>query len=136
MKPKDLVVAFGARVHQLRKAKGLTQEELGVATGVTVDAISSMERGLTGPRLHRLAQIADALDVSLSELFAIAPVPRTAAERTLQGLREELADLGKGLNEAALRQAVAVVRALAETPKVPGKPTPKPPVKSPAKKAR
>ncbi len=40
----------GLRIKAIRKAKGLTQEEMGALLGRSVDAISNLKRGVSHPR--------------------------------------------------------------------------------------
>jgi len=53
----------------LRLARGLSQEELAFRAGVHRTYLGSIERGERNPALKNIAAIADALDVSLAELF-------------------------------------------------------------------
>lgn len=63
---------------RLRKARGLTQAALAEASGCSsVAMIESGER--KSPRPESLAELARALDVTVSDLFA---EPRTASERS------------------------------------------------------
>ena len=41
-------------IKQLRKAKGLSQEELAEKTGLTANYISTIERGMSFPRCEKL----------------------------------------------------------------------------------
>jgi len=61
---------FGERVRNLRLAKGLSQEELAFRAGVHRTYLGGIERGERNPALKNIAEIAKALDVTLSELFA------------------------------------------------------------------
>lgn len=61
---------FGDRVRELRLAKGLSQEELAHRAGIHWTYLSGIERGIRNPALKNIAKIADALAVSLSELFS------------------------------------------------------------------
>jgi transcriptional regulator with XRE-family HTH domain len=67
--------AFGRRVQQLRKFQKLTQEQFAEITGLSVDTISNIERGLSSTRLETMADIAKALKISLPELFEFEAVP-------------------------------------------------------------
>lgn len=60
---------FGLRLRAIRTAKGLSQERLGEATGLSTNYIGEMERGLKAPGLGVLVRLARALDVSLHELL-------------------------------------------------------------------
>ncbi len=60
---------LGRRIKTLRKDRGLTQEELGEASGVNYKFLGSLERGLENPSVATLEKIATALEVELMELF-------------------------------------------------------------------
>lgn len=60
---------FGKRIRELRALKGLTQEELAEAVGVSTDFISLIERGQRAPSFENLEQLAEAFQVKVSELF-------------------------------------------------------------------
>lgn len=54
-----------------RKSKGYTQERLGEILGVTNRAISKWESGISMPDIMLLPKIAQALDITLEELYGI-----------------------------------------------------------------
>jgi transcriptional regulator with XRE-family HTH domain len=60
---------FGKRVRVLRRAKGLSQEELAFRVGVHRTYLGGIERGERNPSLKNIAAIAKALDTQLPELF-------------------------------------------------------------------
>ncbi len=70
MTDKDLVTKkFGQRIKTLRKERGLTQEELAELSGLDRTYISGIERGLRNVALRNIEALAQALGVSISELF-------------------------------------------------------------------
>jgi len=73
---------FGARLRALRRAAELTQEELAERAGVSVQAVSALERGInTAPQRHTVALLAGALDLDLAEQGALEEaVPRRRAQ--------------------------------------------------------
>ena len=60
---------FGNRIRELRKEKLLSQEELAFKAGVHRTYLGSIERGERNPSLRNITAIAEALGISLSELF-------------------------------------------------------------------
>ena len=62
--------AFGLAVRKLRIAKDLTQEELGFESGLTRAYISSIELDQKLPSITTIAKVAQALELSLSELMS------------------------------------------------------------------
>ncbi len=62
--------AFGLVVRELRLGREITQEGLADEAKLHRTYISLLERGLRNPSLTVIQQIANALDVSMSELIA------------------------------------------------------------------
>ena len=60
----------GARLRELRLAKGLTQEALGHAAHLERAYVSGVERGVFNVSVDALGRLADALKVPLRELFS------------------------------------------------------------------
>ncbi len=58
---------LGIRIQELRKQKGLTQEDLAEKTGLSVRTIQRIESGEVDPRSYTLNQMAEALCVELTE---------------------------------------------------------------------
>lgn len=66
---QKLLTAFGKRVAQVRKSRGITQQELSEKVGMSVVAIAYIETGKRWARLATLNKIAKALDVSVEQFF-------------------------------------------------------------------
>lgn len=60
---------LGKRLSEVRKKKGITQEELAFKAGLNRAYIGYIERGERNPSVHTIAKIALALDTELPELF-------------------------------------------------------------------
>jgi transcriptional regulator with XRE-family HTH domain len=60
---------LGERIRKLREEKGLSQEKLSFACNLHRTYISSVERGERNIAVINLAKVADALGVSLNQLF-------------------------------------------------------------------
>ncbi|MBI2596365.1 helix-turn-helix transcriptional regulator [Candidatus Daviesbacteria bacterium] len=69
-KSSPLRKKFGARILELRKSIGLSQEKLGFETGLDRTYISGIERGLRNPSLENIGRLAKALKIPLSRLFS------------------------------------------------------------------
>ena len=74
-------VAFGRRVRDLRRRLGLTQQELAHRAGMHWTYLSGIERGRRNPALVNISRLADALDVSLAELFSVLTQRPRAPDR-------------------------------------------------------
>jgi transcriptional regulator with XRE-family HTH domain len=66
---EDLRVVFGRRVRELRRAMGLSQEELAERSGLHRNYIGGIERGERNVALLNIGSLAVALEVNISELF-------------------------------------------------------------------
>lgn len=62
---------FGKRLVQIRKAKGLTQVELGKRIGVSQRIIHHYENKAEYPPTQKLIELAQALDMSVDDLLGI-----------------------------------------------------------------
>lgn len=62
---------LGRRIADARLGLGLTQKDLAEKVGVTAQAVSKWERGSSCPDISILDEIADALDVSVSQLLGV-----------------------------------------------------------------
>ncbi|MCL2372338.1 MAG: helix-turn-helix domain-containing protein [Defluviitaleaceae bacterium] len=60
---------IGAQITALRKAKQLTQNELGERLSISFQAVSKWERGETLPDTSILLQLAEALDTSVDNIL-------------------------------------------------------------------
>jgi transcriptional regulator with XRE-family HTH domain len=72
MRPKEATEVdqtIGARITAMRRAKGLSQNDLGIAVGVTFQQIQKYEKGINRVGAGRLQQIAQCLDVPVATLF-------------------------------------------------------------------
>jgi transcriptional regulator with XRE-family HTH domain len=66
---KALMKAFGKRVAELRRKRGLTQEQLAAKIDTHVTTIAFIEGGTKFVRLSTLRKLALALDVEIKQLF-------------------------------------------------------------------
>lgn len=61
--------AFGKRVAEVRKSRGVTQQHLAEQIGMSVVAIAYIETGKRWARLGTLNKIAKALKVEVADFF-------------------------------------------------------------------
>src|SRR3989440_10308688 len=121
--------SLGARLRQARLAARISQEELAERTGLSVRAISDLERGRTRrpyPRTRRLLvdalRVPDAATVLDPRAGAGIPgVPRQlpAGIRHFVGRERELRALSALLDEAGTPRRAVVVLAGARPPPLP-----------------
>lgn len=60
---------FNEKLIELRKAKGLSQEELGNELGVSRQTVSKWELGQSYPDFQKLVLLSDFFDISLDKLI-------------------------------------------------------------------
>lgn len=65
----DIQKKFGDKIRDLRKQKGLSQEELAFRSGLHRTYISDIERGSRNVSLKNIERIAKALGISSKVLF-------------------------------------------------------------------
>ena len=112
MRKGDLYSGIGRRVADVRTSVGMTQAQLAAAVGSTQAVISQIERGAGVPSLARVAAIADALDVSIAELFTFerAAPKRAAHDAALARLTSVARRLSVSDVETVLKMAEALAR--------------------------
>jgi transcriptional regulator with XRE-family HTH domain len=67
----DILKAVGARVQAMRKARGLTQEDLEERSGVNAKYIGALERGQKNATVRTIERIATGLGVEPFELLVL-----------------------------------------------------------------
>lgn len=68
---QNILIKFGERVREIRKKKGLSQEELADKADLHRTYIGMIERAEKNITLLNIEKIANALDVNIKELLAI-----------------------------------------------------------------
>ena len=66
---------IGQQICYLRKARGLTQADLGERLGVSFQAVSKWERGETLPDISLLPALSDALETTIDNILRIEDRP-------------------------------------------------------------
>lgn len=59
--------AFGAYIKKHRKARGMTQQAVADALGITKKSVCSFEKGITFPNQENIFALAKLLEMSLDE---------------------------------------------------------------------
>lgn len=98
---------LGKLVQRLRRKAGLTQEQLAEKAELSLKYLGELERGRGNPTLSILENIASALKMSLSEMFAYDDERRSAEE-----VRAEIERLLRGASHEECKTALRVLRAL------------------------
>jgi len=66
---EDILQRLGSRIRRLREKANISQEALGQIAGLHRTYIGAIERGERNPSVLSLKKIADALKVTLGDLF-------------------------------------------------------------------
>jgi transcriptional regulator with XRE-family HTH domain len=69
MGKKEILVAFGDKVRELRKEKGISQEDLSYKADLHRTYIGMIERAEKNLTLTNIEKIAKALDIDIKSLF-------------------------------------------------------------------
>ncbi len=69
MDNEDLINKTGKKIKLLRESQKISQEKLGQLAKLERNSIGMIERGESNPTLCSLNQIANALNVDITELF-------------------------------------------------------------------
>ncbi len=85
--------SLGKRIRLLRQQRGWSQEDVAKRLDISIPAFSKIETGITDINLSRLNQISKLFEMSVVQLLS------SEDRDTKDGVRAELADLGKKLQE-------------------------------------
>jgi len=69
MANSDILLKFGERVRELRKAQGYSQEDFAYACDLDRSYMGGIERGHRNVALRNIERIAETLGISLAELM-------------------------------------------------------------------
>jgi len=69
MEDGDILLRFGERVRELRKAQGYSQEDFAYACDLDRSYMGGIERGHRNVALRNIERIAETLGISLAELM-------------------------------------------------------------------
>ncbi|MCD2118380.1 MULTISPECIES: helix-turn-helix domain-containing protein [Rhodococcus] len=104
------------RLIDLRMEKGYTRGDLARFAEVSVAAVRAWESGQATPQVDRLARVAAALDVPMSELVRISPHDRYLGDLRVQaGLTQPQLALQAGISTASLSSLELGETSLRET---------------------
>ncbi len=70
--PSQLLIDLGQTIRDVRSERQISQDELGLRTGIHRNYIGGIERGERNPSVTVVAQLAEELGITTAELFAAA----------------------------------------------------------------
>ncbi len=68
MTTDERMIAFGKRVREMRKSKGISQERLAEMAGIDRSYMGNIERGEKNITLKKAYEICDALEIEIQNL--------------------------------------------------------------------
>lgn len=68
MTTDERMIAFGRRVREARKNKGISQESLAEMAGIDRSYMGNIERGEKNVTLKKVYEICDALDLDIKDI--------------------------------------------------------------------
>lgn len=97
---------LGARIKELRKAKGLSQSQLSESIGIDPKHLSRIEVGNSYPSLDRLERMANVLGVDIKDFFEFGHLEKK------KEVVESLSKLLKEANEDNLRLIFKIIKSI------------------------
>src|SRR4030042_5641780 len=102
----DTKKLIGMRIKEIRRSKGLSQEQLAEKADINSKYLSRMERGRENPTLDMFIKLADALEIEMWEMFDFGHV---VSHKELRGA---IQNITKTADEPTLRLALKILRAV------------------------
>ncbi len=97
---------LGNRIRELRKNKGLSQDQLSEVVGIDPKHLSRIELGKSFPYMETLEAIARALQVELKDLFDFSHLEEHEIDKI------QIEELLDGLKQDKLRLIYKVIKSL------------------------
>lgn len=98
---------LGARIKELRKIRGLSQEKLSEMINIDPKHLSRIEVGRSFPSMDTLSEIAKSLHMELKDFFEFTHLKKSSPEMT-----KDICNLLKDAEEERLRLILKVVRSI------------------------
>jgi len=105
--------SFGKRVKELRKAKKMSQEELGERVGLHYTYVGGVERGERNISLESIEKIAKGLEVNIGELFPF--VSKKGKIPEMDSLRNEIVNLIYECDKETLKLSIKVIKEIKDS---------------------
>ena len=102
----DTKKLIGMRIKEIRRSKGLSQEQLAEKADINSKYLSRMERGTENPTLDMLLKLANVLEIEIWEMFDFGHIV------SRKELKEAIQRIASSADEPTLRIALKVIRAL------------------------
>lgn len=96
---------LGLRIRELRKSKGLSQDQLSEQIGIDAKHLSRIELGKSFPYMETLEGIAKALGVEIKDLFEFFHMDKSVNVKNIEKMLE-------GADEEKLRLIFKIIKAI------------------------
>lgn len=104
---KELLHDFGKQLRALRTSRKMSQEELAFKAGISAAHLGQIERAEKNPTLETVGKLSDALEITLSELFAFEQsTAQTENDTTLAKINAHL----KSMTEDEKNDILRIIR--------------------------
>lgn len=105
---KEITMATAAQIRHFRHQKGFSQEELALRANLNPAYFGQVERGEKCPTIDTLYKTANALGISLSELFRFEPFPNQS-EAVVDRMKLLLSRVPIEKNEQFLKTVESII---------------------------
>lgn len=109
---KSTKILLGERIKELRKNRGMTQEQLAELVDIEQKHVSRIELGKNAPTIDRLERIAEVLDTPVKEFFDF--IHLADRKTKAQSLEKMLKELDEERQILAYRVCRSVIREMKE----------------------
>lgn len=110
-------MSVGDRIRYYRLLRGMSQEALALEANMNAAFVGHLERGLKSPTVTTLEKIANALNITLEELFSEELGTRGKTARKYAA-REHLDYLFRGLTEQETEQVAVIIQEILKLKKL------------------
>ena len=107
----DIYGFIGTRIREMRKARGLTLEELAGAAGMNTSFLHYIEKNKKRPSVRMLYNICLALEIPMEKMFKDAPVPPKETDVFARKVSMLVRDASPKTREKALEVLKTLIRA-------------------------
>ncbi|WP_102713822.1 helix-turn-helix domain-containing protein [Paenibacillus castaneae] len=98
---------IGENIRQLRKKRGLSQEQLALRADINASYMGQVERGEKNPTIDVLSKIATALQMPIEQIVNVISITNTDADKGDSGYVDKIAHQ---LNGLSLKEQEAVYK--------------------------
>lgn len=107
---ENLAIQFGNRLRTMRTEKKMSQEELSFRAGISAAHLGQIERAEKKPTLETIGKLAEALEISLPELFAFEANSNDSETGTEDIIISKINSQLKGLTLEEQKDILRIIR--------------------------